>query len=84
MDNESLMQLLRDAADAVEEAVRAFPEADREKRGHGHGDQFAVDVVADRAAVESLTAGGVGGLSEESGDHLQSWPGSVWAEFLRV
>ena len=69
MDNESLMQLLRDAADAVEEAVRAFPEADREKRGHGHEDQFAVDVVADRAAVESLTAGGVGVLTEESGVH---------------
>lgn len=56
--------LLRNTADAVEAALAGF---DRWQDGGERPDQYAVDQVADAAALEVLDAVGVGVLSEESG-----------------
>jgi myo-inositol-1(or 4)-monophosphatase len=74
VENSDLLVLLHAAADAVAEVVSACGADEREQRARGHDDQFAVDVLADRAAVEVLLAGGVGVLSEESGLHAGERP----------
>lgn len=56
--------LLRSTADAVEAALAGF---DRWQDGGERSDQYAVDQVADAAALSVLVAAGVGVLSEESG-----------------
>ncbi|WP_420440338.1 inositol monophosphatase family protein [Candidatus Poriferisodalis sp.] len=56
--------LLQDTADAVQAALSTF---DRWHDGGDRPDQYALDQVADAAALEVLDAAGVGVLSEESG-----------------
>lgn len=56
--------LLRRTADAVQAALGTF---DRWHDGGDRADQYALDQVADAAALEVLDAAGVGVLSEESG-----------------
>ena len=56
--------LLRSTADAVEAALAGF---DRWQDGGERSDQYAVDQVADAAALSVLVETGVGVLSEESG-----------------
>lgn len=56
--------LLRQTADAVQTALGTF---DRWHDGGDRPDQYALDQVADAAALEVLDAAGVGVLSEESG-----------------
>lgn len=56
--------LLRRTADAVQAALGTF---DRWHDGGDRPDQYALDQVADDAALEVLEAAGVGVLSEESG-----------------
>lgn len=56
--------LLRSTADAVEAALAGF---DRWQDGGERSDQYAVDQVADAAALSVLVPAGVGVLSEESG-----------------
>ncbi|MXZ16419.1 MAG: inositol monophosphatase [Acidimicrobiales bacterium] len=56
--------LLRSTADAVEAALADF---DRWQDGGERPDQYALDQVADAAALDVLDAAGVGVLSEESG-----------------
>ncbi len=56
--------LLRSTADAVEGALAGF---DRWRDGGDRPDQYALDQVADAAALDVLGAAGVGVLSEESG-----------------
>jgi fructose-1,6-bisphosphatase/inositol monophosphatase family enzyme len=62
--DEELAQLLREAARAVQAAVR-------DQRGRGlsglRPTQYHADLVADAAAIEVLVAGGLQVLSEESG-----------------
>lgn len=59
--------LLRQTADAVQAALGTF---DRWHEGGDRPDQYALDQVADAAALEVLDAAGVGVLSEESGLRL--------------
>ncbi|WP_419945801.1 inositol monophosphatase family protein [Candidatus Poriferisodalis sp.] len=61
---DSWLDLLRCAADAVQTALAGF---DRWHVGGDRPDQYALDQVADAAALEVLDAAGVGVLSEESG-----------------
>lgn len=58
------LSLLRRTADAVQAALATF---DRWHDGGDRPDQYALDQVADAAALEVLDAAGVGVLSEESG-----------------
>ena len=58
------LDLLRQTADAVQAALGTF---DRWQDGGDRPDQYALDQVADAAALEVLDAAGVGVLSEESG-----------------
>jgi fructose-1,6-bisphosphatase/inositol monophosphatase family enzyme len=69
--HEDWLELLRRTADAVEAALAGF---DRWQDGGDRPDQYAVDQVADAAALSVLDAAGVGVLSEESG--LQAGSGS--------
>ena len=56
--------LLRRTADSVEAALAGF---DRWQDGGDRPDQYALDQIADAAALDVLDAAGVGVLSEESG-----------------
>jgi len=64
--DDDLLRLLSATADAVAGKLGATP--DWGLAGTGPG-QYASDLVADRVAVEMLTAAGLGVLSEESGGH---------------
>ena len=63
-ENDDWLELLRRTADAVEAALAGF---DRWQDGGERPDQYAVDQVADAAALSVLDEAGVGVLSEESG-----------------
>lgn len=63
-ENDAWLALLRRTADAVGGALAAF---DRWQDGGERSDQYALDQVADAAALSVLGAAGVGMLSEESG-----------------
>jgi fructose-1,6-bisphosphatase/inositol monophosphatase family enzyme len=70
MNDATLLSTLRDAATASRSAVD-------EARRHGgarltglRDDQYVLDLVADTAAVDVLTRGGLGVMSEESGRHF--------------
>lgn len=63
-ESDSWIELLRRTADSVETALAGF---DRWRDGGGRPDQYALDQVADDAALGVLEAAGVGVLSEESG-----------------
>ncbi len=63
-ENDDWLGLLRCTADAVEAALAGF---DRWQDGGERPDQYALDQVADAAALGVLDAAGVGVLSEESG-----------------
>lgn len=67
MDDSRLRSVLVEAADAVRVELEGL--TDWTERGSGHASQFAVDVLADRAACGVLSAAGLGVLSEESGLH---------------
>lgn len=66
LDDGALLQILHVTADAVHAALTNVvdwrPVTDRPS-------QYAIDVVADAAALEVLLAAGLGALSEESGLH---------------
>ena len=62
--NTDWLELLRRTADAVQAALAAF---DAWTDGGDRPDQYALDQVADAAALGVLDAAGVGVLSEESG-----------------
>ncbi|MCA1845132.1 MAG: hypothetical protein LC792_18450 [Actinobacteria bacterium] len=66
MNNDDLLQLLVDTAAAVERAVRGVTGPDRRGRTDRAG-QYAIDLVADAAALEVLSRAPVAVLSEESG-----------------
>ena len=63
-ESDGWLDLLRRTADAVEAALADF---DRWQDGGERPDQYALDQVADAAALDVLDAAGVGVLSEESG-----------------
>ena len=63
-DSDGWIELLRRTADSVEAALAGF---DRWGEGGDRADQYALDQVADDAALGVLEAAGVGVLSEESG-----------------
>ncbi len=67
MDDVRLREVLLRAAGAVR--VELGEVGDWSTRAKGHAAQFAVDVVADEAAVTVLERAGLGVLSEESGLH---------------
>jgi fructose-1,6-bisphosphatase/inositol monophosphatase family enzyme len=69
----ALVEVLSEAALAVDELVRSMSPKALLLRADGHNDQFQVDVEADRAVREVLERQGLGVLSEESGRH----PGEV-------
>ncbi|MEE1736688.1 hypothetical protein PUR49_09245 [Streptomyces sp. BE147] len=69
-----LVGVLMEAASAVGRAVGALSAADRRLAADGHRDQYAVDVLADRAARAVLTAHGLGVFSEESGTDFPERP----------
>jgi fructose-1,6-bisphosphatase/inositol monophosphatase family enzyme len=64
VDDDQLLRVCHGAVDAVADALRAV--GDWRPSGERPG-QYAIDLVADRAALEVLDAVGVGVLSEESG-----------------
>lgn len=66
MTDDDLLGLLSTTADAIADALAATE--DWGPAGTRPG-QYASDIVADRVAVEALTAAGLGVLSEESGGH---------------
>ena len=66
--------LLQETADAVQAALGTF---DRWHDGGDRPDQYALDQVADAAALEVLDAAGVGVLSEESGLRAGDGAGTV-------
>ena len=66
MTNEDLLELLVAAAAAVERAVREVTGTERRGRTDRAG-QYAIDLVADAAALEVLGRAPVAVLSEESG-----------------
>ncbi len=70
-DSTGWVELLRSTADSVIAALDGF---DRWRDGGDRPDQYALDQVADAAALGVLEAAGVGVLSEESG--LRAGPGS--------
>ena len=63
-ESDGWLDLLRRTADAVEATLAGF---DRWQDGGERPDQYALDQVADAAALGVLDAAGVGVLSEESG-----------------
>ena len=67
------LDLLRRTADSVEEALAGF---DRWQDPGDRPDQYALDQVADAAALAVLDAAGVAVLSEESGLRAGSGPSS--------
>lgn len=73
MTNEDLLELLVAAAAAVERAVRGVTGSERRGRTDRAG-QYALDLVADAAALEVLARAPVRVLSEESG-----WSGPAGA-----
>lgn len=66
MTDEELLAILSQAADRVHQVLAGIedPSPVTEQAG-----QYAIDLVADAAAVEVLVGAGLGVLSEESGDH---------------
>ena len=66
MVDEELLAVCHETADAVALALRGV--ADWAPAGERPG-QYAIDLVADAAALEVLSAAGLGILSEESGRH---------------
>lgn len=66
MDDDQLLRLCHRAVDAVDDALAELGDwrGDGERPG-----QYAVDLVADRAALSVLEPAGLGVLSEESGAH---------------
>lgn len=64
MDDDQLLRVCHDVVDAVAGALREV--SDWRPSGERPG-QYAIDLVADRAALEVLGAAGLGVLSEESG-----------------
>ena len=73
-ESDGWLDLLRRTADSVEAALATF---DRWRDGGERPDQYALDQVADEAALGVLEAAGVGVLSEESG--LRAGSGSETA-----
>jgi len=71
VDDQALLGLCRRVVEAVEDALDGF--GDMRAMGERPG-QYALDLVADKVAVEVLTEAGVGVLSEESGVHLPGSP----------
>ena len=65
MDDQALLRVLHQAADAVHEALEGLDDWGRTERPT----QYRSDVVADAAALEVLEPSGVAVLSEESGVH---------------
>ena len=65
MDDQALLQVLHEAADAVHEALGGLDDWGPTERPT----QYRSDVVADAAALEVLEPSGVAVLSEESGVH---------------
>ena len=78
MTNDDLLELLVATADAVERAVRAVTGSERRGRTERAG-QYAIDLVADAAALEVLGRAPVAVLSEESG-----WSGPSGADLTVV
>jgi myo-inositol-1(or 4)-monophosphatase len=76
--SDELLDLLVGTAAAVERAVRTVPGPDRRARTDKPG-QYALDLVADAAALEVLVRAPVAVLSEESG-----WSGVAGAELTVV
>lgn len=66
MDDDQLIRVCHEVADAVAAALRGV--SDWRPSGDRPG-QYAIDLVADRAALAVLEAAGLGVLSEESGAH---------------
>ena len=64
MDDDQLLRVCHGVVDAVAEALRGV--ADWRPSGERAG-QYAIDLVADRAALHVLEEAGLGVLSEESG-----------------
>lgn len=64
MNDDGLVQLLHDVADAVAAALATVDDWGPSGRRAG---QYAADLIADAAALEVLRGAGVGILSEESG-----------------
>jgi myo-inositol-1(or 4)-monophosphatase len=64
VDDDGLLRLCNEMVDAVDRAVGTL--ADRSGAGERPG-QYAIDLVADRAALAVLEGTGLGVLSEESG-----------------
>jgi fructose-1,6-bisphosphatase/inositol monophosphatase family enzyme len=75
---DALLELLAEAAAAVERAVRRVPASDRRARTDRPG-QYAIDLVADAAALDVLAAAPLAVLSEESG-----WSGPSGAPLTAV
>ena len=73
-ESDDWIELLRRTADSVEAALAGF---DRWRDGGDRPDQYALDQVADDAALGVLEAAGVGVLSEESGLRAGSGSESV-------
>ena len=78
MTTDDLLALLADAATAVERAVRGVSGRDRRARTDRAG-QYAIDLVADAAALEVLARAPLAVLSEESG-----WGGRAGAALTAV
>jgi myo-inositol-1(or 4)-monophosphatase len=78
VSNDDLLELLVDTAAAVERAVRGVTGGERRGRTDRAG-QYAIDLVADAAALEVLGRAPVAVLSEESG-----WSGPPGAELTVV
>ncbi|HLX89091.1 MAG TPA: inositol monophosphatase [Acidimicrobiales bacterium] len=66
MDDDQLLRVCHGVVDAVAEALGTV--ADWRPSGERAG-QYAIDLVADRAALSVLEEAGLGVLSEESGGH---------------
>ncbi|HVW31660.1 MAG TPA: inositol monophosphatase family protein [Acidimicrobiia bacterium] len=78
MTTDELLDLLVRTAAAVERAVRTVSEPDRRARTDKPG-QYALDLVADAAALDVLVTSPVAVLSEESG-----WSGTAGSELTVV
>jgi myo-inositol-1(or 4)-monophosphatase len=64
VDDDQLLRLCHEVADAVAAALSEVPDW---RGGGGRPGQYAIDLVADRAALGVLDGTGLGVLSEESG-----------------
>lgn len=78
VDDAGLLEVLHSAADAVHAALAEVddwaPTTNRQADPHT---QYAIDLVADRPAIELLLANGLGVLSEETGRHDPDRPITV-------